>query len=182
MFNSLILLLGSGTLPCFVLFSRCFPVFSCWLQEHIMKLGKAIIFSTKYETCYYHKPYLIRFSKKMWSIYLQYVQLDLIEEANTTKILQSFIFSAYLITSYHNQQGLLDDVVDSNIWIIRFSFLFSVLDDSFDQKRMLAQMYVHALKLVSHSQLVPLCHIMLEFISSLNHFTACDTIINLNSI
>ena len=42
---------------------------------------------------------------------------------------------------------------------------------------MLAQMYVHALKLVSHSQLVPLCHIMLEFISSLNHFTACDTII-----
>ena len=131
---------------------------------------------------YYHKLYLIRFSKQMWSIYLQYVQLDLIEEANTTKILQSFIFSAYLITSYHNQQGLLDDVVDSNIWIIRFSFLFSVLDDSFDQKRMLAQMYVHALKLVSHSQLVPLCHIMLEFISSLNHFTACDTIINLNSI
>ena len=102
--------------------------------------------------------------------------------SKNNKNIAEFHFSAYLITTYHNQQGLLDDAVDSNIWIIQFSFLFSFLDDSFDQKRMLAQMYVHALKLVSHSQLVPLCHIMLEFISSLNHFTACDTIINLNSI
>ena len=151
-----------------------------------MKLGKGIIFSTKYETCKWYIK-LIR-SYTLYNLILksnvQYIfsQLDLIQEAKTTKILQSFIFSAYLITTYHNQQGLLDDAVDSNIWIIQFSFLFSFLDDSFDQKRMLAQMYVHALKLVSHSQLLPLCHIMLEFISSLNHFTACDTIINLNSI
>ena len=68
--------------------------------------------------------YIIQFDFEIkCAVYhIVFSQLDLIQEAKTTKILQSFIFSAYLITTYHNQQGLLDDAVDSNIWIIQFSF------------------------------------------------------------
>ena len=86
-----------------------------------------MIFSKKYETCERYIKLVLR-SYTLYNLILksnvQYIfsQLDLIQEAKTTKILQSFIFSAYLITTYHNQQGLLDDAVDSNIWIIQFSF------------------------------------------------------------
>lgn len=65
--------------------------------------------------------YLIQFDLEIkCEVYLFTIGFD--SGSKNNKNIAEFHFSAYLITTYHNQQGLLDDAVDSNIWIIQFSF------------------------------------------------------------
>ena len=65
--------------------------------------------------------YIIQFDFEIkCAVYIPTIRLD--SGSKNNKNIAEFHFSAYLITTYHNQQGLLDDAVDSNIWIIQFSF------------------------------------------------------------